>query len=62
MPMPFMTTGSYQVRSATDDSPYFQDFFKWSSIDRFLETYDDQWFQRLELGYVFLVITFFSLR
>lgn len=52
---------AYQIRSATDDSPYFQDFFKWSSLDLFLETYGDQWFQRLELGYVILVITFLQL-
>ncbi|REL39049.1 hypothetical protein DYD21_03575 [Rhodohalobacter sp. SW132] len=57
----FYDDWAYQVRSSTDDSPYFQDFFKWSSLDRFLETYGDQWFQRLELGYVILVITFLQL-
>lgn len=57
----FYEDWAYQVRSATDNSPYFRDFFKWSSLDRFLETYGDQWFQRLELGYVILVITFLQL-
>ena len=57
----FYDDWAYGVKSATDDSPYFQDFFKWSSLDRFLETYGDQWFQRLELGYVILVITFLQL-
>ena len=57
----FYDDWAYQVRSSTDDSPYFQDFFKWSSLDRFLDTYGDQWFQRLELGYVILVMTFLQL-
>ncbi len=57
----FYDDWAYQVKSSTDDSPYFQDFFKWSSLDRFLDTYGDQWFQRLELGYVILVITFLQL-
>lgn len=51
----------YQVRSPTDDSPYFHDYFKWSSLDRFLESYGDEWFQRLELGYVLLLVTFVQL-
>ena len=51
----------YHVRAPTDESPYFHDFFKWSSLDRFMESYGDQWFQRLELGYVVLVITFLQL-
>jgi hypothetical protein len=51
----------YNVRASTDDSPYFHDFFKWSSLGRFMETYGEQWFQRLELGYVVLVITFIQL-
>jgi len=57
----FYDDWAYHVESATDNSPYFQDFFKWSSLDRFWETYGDQWFQRLELGYVILVITFLQL-
>lgn len=57
----FSEDWAYQVRPATDNSPYFQDFFKWSSLNRFLDTYGDQWFQRLELGYVILVITFLQL-
>jgi hypothetical protein len=51
----------YHVRSPTDNSPYFHDFFRWSSIDTFMETYGEQWFQRLELGYIVLVITFLQL-
>ena len=52
---------AYNVRAPTDDKPYFQDYFKWSSLGLFLETYGDEWFQRLELGYVILLITFLQL-
>jgi len=45
----------YDIRPATDDSPYFYDFFKWKSLPRFVRTYGQQWLARLELGYVVLV-------
>jgi hypothetical protein len=57
----FYADWAYNVRAPTDNSPYFQDYFKWSSLDLFLETYGDEWFQRLELGYVILLITFIQL-
>jgi spermidine synthase len=57
----FYEDWAYYVRAPTDDSPYFQNFFKWSSLDLFLETYGDDWFQRLELGYIILLITFLQL-
>ncbi len=57
----FYDDWAYNVRAPTDDKPYFQDFFKWSSLGLFLETYGDEWFQRLELGYVLLLITFVQL-
>ncbi|MCC5907098.1 MAG: hypothetical protein JJU13_12880 [Balneolaceae bacterium] len=57
----FYDDWAYNVRAPTDDRPYFQDYFKWSSLDLFLETYGDEWFQRLELGYVILLITFIQL-
>lgn len=60
-PDPFYDDWVYHVRAPTDNSPYFHDFFKWSSLDRFMEYFGDQWFQRLELGYVVLVITFVQL-
>ena len=50
----------YRISPPTDDSPYFLDFFRWSSLGRFIETYRGQWLQRLEFGYVVLVITFMS--
>jgi hypothetical protein len=45
----------YDVRPATDDSPYFYNFFRWRSLPRFWSAYGRQWLQRLELGYVVLV-------
>ncbi len=60
-PQPFFDDWAYNVRAPTDNSPYFHDFFKWASLDLFIETYGEQWFQRLELGYVVLVITFIQL-
>jgi len=45
----------YNVRPATDDSPYFYNFFRWRSLPRFIEAYGDQWLRRAELGYVVLV-------
>jgi len=45
----------YNVRPASDDSPYFYNFFRWRSLPRFVESYGRHWLQRLELGYVVLV-------
>ncbi len=47
----------YNIRPATDQSPYFYNFFKWDSLSFFIKTYGKRWLQRLELGYVILVIT-----
>ncbi len=57
----FYDDWAYYVRSPVDDSPYFQNFFKWDSLNLFLDTYGDDWFQRLELGYIILLITFLQL-
>ncbi|MFW6106254.1 MAG: hypothetical protein ACOC5H_02690 [Desulfovermiculus sp.] len=47
----------YNIRPATDQSPYFHNFFKWESLSFFINTYGKRWLQKLELGYVILVIT-----
>lgn len=47
----------YNIRPATDQSPYFHNFFKWESLSFFINTYGKRWLQRLELGYVILVVT-----
>ncbi len=51
----FLRTWAYQVRPATDDSPYFYNFFRWRTLPRFWQAYGRQWLQRLELGYVVLI-------
>lgn len=58
---PFFRDWAYHVQAPTDNMPYFQDFFKWSSLELFLDTYGSGWFQRLELGYVILLITLVQL-
>ena len=54
----FFADWAYNVRPATDDRPYFFDFFRWRSLPRFIQSYGHQWFQRVELGYAVLVISF----
>jgi hypothetical protein len=54
----FFDNWAYNVRPATDDRPYFFDFFRWRSLPTFVESYGQHWFQRLELGYMILVISF----
>ena len=51
----FYADWAYNVRPATDDRPYFYDFFRWKSLPQFMRAYGRQWVQRLELGYLLLV-------
>jgi len=53
----FIKDWAYNVRPATDDRPYFFDFFRWRSLPKLIKSYGNLWFQRLELGYVILVIS-----
>ncbi|HYA02978.1 MAG TPA: hypothetical protein VEI04_07670 [Syntrophobacteria bacterium] len=52
----FFESYAYNVRPATDDRPYFFDFFRWRSLPRLMAAYGPHWFQRVELGYAILVI------
>ena len=52
----FYRNWAYNVKPATDDKPYFFDFFKWRSLFQLMKTYGNHWLQRLELGYVVLMI------
>ncbi len=56
----FLRDWAYHIDPPSDNSPYFLDFFTWKSLGRFIETYRGQWLQRLEFGYVVLMITFMS--
>lgn len=53
----FFRDWAYNVRPATDNRPFFFDFFRWRSLPRFIRGYGTHWFQRLELGYAVLVIS-----
>ncbi|NOZ69534.1 MAG: hypothetical protein GXP46_09915 [Deferribacteres bacterium] len=46
----------YNIRPATDDRPYFYDFFRWRSLPWLMDTYGRNWFRRLETGYAVLVL------
>lgn len=54
----FFKDWAFNIRPATDDRPYFFDFFRWRSLPRLIRSYGHHWFQRLELGYVVLLISF----
>jgi len=47
----------YNIRPATDDRPYFFDFFKWKSLPYLIRTMPRQWLPFSEWGYLVLVAT-----
>jgi len=51
----FFRDWAYDVRPATDDSPYFHNFFRWRSLAHLMRSYGREWLRRSELGYVVLV-------
>jgi len=53
----FLDGWIYDLHPPTDDKPYFHSFFRWSSLPRFVATYGDQWFQRMELGFAVVLVT-----
>jgi len=48
----FFRNWLYNVRPATDDSPYFHNFFRWSALGALRRSYGRLWFRKLDLGYV----------
>jgi hypothetical protein len=52
----FVNTWIYDVRPATDDRPFFRDFFRVQSIPWMKEVYSDQWYQNVELGFAILIL------
>lgn len=48
----------YDIRPPHDERPYFHSFFRWESLGRYVESYGRFWFQRLELGYAVVLVTF----
>jgi hypothetical protein len=57
----FLDNWVYNLEAPTDEKPYFHNFFKWSSLNRFRETYGSGWLTRLELGYLITAITLIQL-
>ncbi len=51
----FLRKWAYDVRSASDDRPYFYNFFRFSSLPLFRQVYGPTWYRKLELGYVVVV-------
>ncbi|KPL24304.1 MAG: hypothetical protein AMJ75_04010 [Phycisphaerae bacterium SM1_79] len=47
----------YNIRPATDDRPYFFDFFKWKSLPYMVRTMPRRWLRFSEWGYLVLVAT-----
>lgn len=47
----------FNVRPATDDSPYFFQFFKWRALPRLLEGMGTEWVPFVEWGYLALLAT-----
>ncbi len=52
---PFMDDYVYDVRPATDDRPFFGDFFKLRSLAAFREVFGDLWLTRTELAFLFVL-------
>ncbi|MHC4756982.1 MAG: SAM-dependent methyltransferase, partial [Planctomycetota bacterium] len=47
----------YNVRPATDDKPYFFDFFKWKSLPYMARSVRGRWLPYTEWGYLVVVVT-----
>jgi len=43
------------VRPATDDSPFFYDFFKWRSVSKLRDAFGPVWPARAEMGFLLLI-------
>jgi len=53
----FYRNYTYNIRPATDDRPYFFDFFKWKSLPHMIRTMPHQWLLFSEWGYLVLAAT-----
>jgi len=53
----FIHRYKFDIRPATDDRPYFFNFFKWSALPEIFSLYRRGGFSLLELGYPVLILT-----
>jgi hypothetical protein len=53
----FLNSWIAQVRPATDDKPFFSDFFRWDGVRRLREVFGPMWATRSEMGFLVLVLS-----
>ena len=53
----FLRRWVYDVRPATDDSPYFYNFFRWQSVPVLRRTFGRAWFRKAEVGFLMVLGT-----
>ncbi len=53
----FYRNYSYNIRPATDNKPYFFDFFRWKSVPHMIRTISGRWLPFAEWGYLVLAAT-----
>jgi hypothetical protein len=56
-PERYLDQYKFMIQPASDDRPYFFNFFKWSTLPEILSIYREGGFSLLELGYPVLVLT-----
>lgn len=56
-PARFISDYKFNIRPATDDRPYFFNFFKWSTLPEILPLYRQGGVTLLDLGYPVLILT-----
>lgn len=56
-PERYIAQYKFAIQPASDDRPYFFNFFKWSTLPEILSVYRQGGFSLLELGYPVLVLT-----
>jgi len=54
----FFATYSFKVSPATDDKPYFSNFFRWKALGHLIKTLGSEWIPFTEYGYLILLATF----
>lgn len=54
----FFETYPFNVEPATDDKPYFSNFFRWRAFPYLVKTYGKEWLPFVEYGYLVLLATF----
>jgi len=56
----FFNTYPFHIKPATDDKPYFANFFRWGALKHLIKTLGKEWLPFAEHGYLVLLATFFQ--